>query len=319
MLKDRYGRKINYLRISVTDRCNFKCIYCLSKGKWDWIPHEEILRFEEIEEIVKFACSVGVKRVRLTGGEPLVRKDIEVLIKMLSSISGLQDLSLTTNGYFLEEMAEILKKAGLKRINISIDTLNPQKFEKLTGKPALKKVLRGLERALEVGFDPVKINVVVIRGFNDDEVVNLAKLSFELPVEVRFIEFMPIGKNSFWSEEHIVTIDEVKQKLEQEGSLIPAEKIGGGPAEVWKWKGAKGKVGFISPISHHFCSTCNRMRITPDGRLRPCLFSDIEIDLKQALREKKATLKELFTKALELKPLRHHKNFTRRPMHAIGG
>jgi cyclic pyranopterin phosphate synthase len=319
MLKDKHGREINYLRISVTDRCNFKCIYCLSKGKWNWIPHEEILRFEEIEEIVRFSCGVGVRRVRLTGGEPLVRKDIEVLVSMLSRISGLEDLSLTTNGYFLEDMADTLKKAGLKRLNISIDTLDPEKFEKLTGKPALKKVLAGLERALEVGFNPVKINVVVIKGFNDDEVVNLARLSLELPVEVRFIEFMPVGKNSLWSEEHIVSIDEIKLKLTEEGNLIPAEKIGGGPAEVWKWEGAKGKVGFISPISHHFCHTCNRMRITADGKLRPCLFSDIEIDLKQALREKKASLKELFTKALELKPLKHHKNFTRRPMQAIGG
>lgn len=319
MLVDSYGRSIEYLRISVTDRCNFNCIYCQSKKSWKWLPPEEILSFEEIEKVAKVSSELGVKRIRLTGGEPLLRKDIEILIKKLSQISGIEDLSLTTNGYFLEEKALTLKLAGLKRINISLDTLKREKFKELTGKDELDKILKGIERALEVGLNPVKINVVVIKGFNDEEIVDLAKLSLDKPLEVRFIEFMPIGKNPFWNESKVFYIAEVKKILENFRKLEPMISMGGGPAKSYRWKGALGKIGLISPLSEHMCKSCNRMRITADGKLRPCLFSDFEIDLKSALREKNFSLKEIFELALEKKPEKGFQNLTFKPMRIIGG
>ncbi len=319
MLVDHLGRKIEYLRISVTDRCNFKCIYCFSRQNWKWLSHEEILRFEEIEKIVRVSAKLGIRRIRLTGGEPLLRKDIEFLVKCLSQIPEIEDLSLTTNGFFLDTLGEKLKEAGLKRINISLDTLDKDKFEKLTGVSALERVLRGIEIALELGFNPVKINTVVIRGFNDNEILDLAKLTLEKPVEVRFIEFMPIGKNSLWNENNIVTVEEIRKVLEKFSGLIPDSSVGGGPAKVFRWKDAPGKIGLISPVSEHFCHRCNRFRITADGRLRPCLFSDNEINLKPVLREGKGTLEEAFYLALKIKPIKHSLNFTLRPMRAIGG
>lgn len=319
MLVDRLGRKIEYLRVSVTDRCNFKCIYCFTSQNWRWLPHTEILRFEEIEMIVKEASKLGIKRIRLTGGEPLLRKNIEFLIERLSRIPGIIDLSLTTNGFFLEEFGEKLKNAGIKRINISLDTLNKEKFKKLTGIQAFEKVLKGIDIALNLGFNPVKINVVVIKGFNDDEILDLAKLTLEKPLEVRFIEFMPIGKNNIWDEKKVITVKQIKSILEKFEKLSPASSFGGGPAKVFKWENAIGKIGLISPVSEHFCDKCNRLRITPDGRLRPCLFSDYEINLKPILREGKGTLESAFFSALKFKPAKHPLNFTLRPMRAIGG
>lgn len=320
MLIDSYGRKIEYLRISVTDRCNFRCIYCQSKKPWKWLPQEEILSFEEIEELVKISSELGVKRIRLTGGEPLLRKNIEILIQKLVQIPGIEDLSLTTNGYFLEERALSLKKAGLKRINISLDTLQREKFKELTGKDELSKILKGINKALEVGFNPVKINVVVIRGFNHEEIIDLAKLSLEKPLEVRFIEFMSLGKNPLWKEDKVFYVAEVKKVLESYEKLEPVSSIGGGPAKTYRWKGAVGKIGLISPLSEHICKNCNRMRITADGKLRPCLFSDFEIDLKSLLRRKKeGSLKEAFYLALKMKPEKREKIFTSKPMRAIGG
>lgn len=316
---DRFGRTIEYLRISITDKCNFRCIYCISHQDWNWVPHREILSFEEIEEIVRVGTKLGVKRVRLTGGEPLIRRDVEILIKKLASISELVDLSLTTNGYYLEELGGKLKSAGLNRINISLDTLDKEKFKKITGLDGLDKVIRGIETALKLVFYPVKINVVVIRGFNDDEILDLAKLSLDLPLEVRFIEFMPIGKNSFWNENHVVPASEIREVLSSYKPLLPTFSVGGGPARIFRWKGAKGKIGIISPITEHFCNRCNRFRITPDGRLRPCLFSDIEINLKPALRDKKVALSELFFQALKVKPKKYQLNSTLRPMRTIGG
>lgn len=319
MLVDPRGRRIEYLRISITDRCNFRCIYCQSKGPFKFLPHEEILTFEEIESIVRVGVKLGVKVVRLTGGEPLLRKGIVELVARLAKIPGLEDLSLTTNGYFLSELAKPLKEAGLKRINISLDTLSEEKFSELTGGFSLKKVMDGLYLSLSAGFTAVKINSVIIRGFNDEECEELAKLSIELPVEVRFIEFMPVGKNSLWDESRVVPISEIKERVERLGKLLPTEKVGKGPAAVFRFEGAKGKVGFISPLSSHFCGSCNRLRITADGRLRPCLFSDEEINLKDYLRGKKGSLEEAFREAMRIKPEMGVKASTQRPMRAIGG
>ncbi|MCX8042334.1 MAG: GTP 3',8-cyclase MoaA [Thermodesulfobacteriaceae bacterium] len=319
MLIDSYGRTIEYLRISVTDRCNFKCIYCQSQRPWKQLPPKEILSFEEIEEIVKVSSQLGVKRIRLTGGEPLLRKNIEILVEKLAKIPGIEDLSLTTNGFFLEEKALILKKVGLKRINISLDTLEREKFKKITGKDELNRILRGIEVALEVGFNPVKINVVVIRGFNHEEIIDLAKLTLEKPLEVRFIEFMPLGKNSLWNESKVFYVTEIRKILESFKKLEPVFSVGGGPAKSYKWKGSLGKIGLISPISEHICRYCNRMRITADGKLRPCLFSDFEIDLKAILRKRKGSLREAFKLALKMKPEKGEQNSTIKPMKLIGG
>jgi cyclic pyranopterin phosphate synthase len=319
VLVDPRGRRIDYLRISITDRCNFRCIYCQSKGPFKFLPHEEILTFEEIESIVRVGVKLGVKVVRLTGGEPLLRKGIVELVARLAKVPGLEDLSLTTNGYFLSELVKPLKEAGLKRINLSLDTLSEEKFSELTGGFSLKKVMEGLYLSLSEGFTAVKINSVIIRDFNDEECEELAKLSIELPVEVRFIEFMPVGKNSLWDESRVVPISEIKERVERLGKLWPAEKVGKGPAAVFRFEVAKGKVGFISPLSSHFCGSCNRLRITADGRLRPCLFSDEEINLKDYLRGKKGSLEEAFREALRIKPEIGVKASTQRPMRAIGG
>ncbi len=319
MLVDSLGRKIEYLRISITDRCNFKCIYCVSKGKIDFLPQEELLTFEEIEEIVRVGVKLGIRVIRLTGGEPLLRRDVEKLVSRLSKIEGLEDLSLTTNGYFLAEMASTLREAGLKRINLSLDTLSEKKFKELTGGFSWRKVWEGLEKSLEVGFNPVKINCVIIRGFNDEECESLARLTYELPIEVRFIEFMPVGDNPFWGIDRVVPIVEIMEGIKKLGPLIPAGKTGMGPARVYALPGAKGKIGFISPLSSHFCGSCNRLRITSDGRLRPCLFSDVEINLKNYLRKGLKSLEEAFAEALKIKPKIGVKGSTQRPMRAIGG
>ncbi|MFN3567316.1 MAG: GTP 3',8-cyclase MoaA [Caldimicrobium sp.] len=319
MLVDKYGRAITYLRISVTDRCNFRCIYCQRKGPFTYLPHDEILTYEEIEEIVKVAVKLGVKRVRLTGGEPLLRSGVEKLIEKLASIPGIEDLSLTTNGYFLLEKAELLKRSGLKRINISLDTLDPKKFEKITGGFKFEKIWKGILRAWEVGFQPLKINVVVIKDVNDDEVIELAKLTLNYPWEVRFIEFMPIGHDTCWSEKSIVSIKEIKDTIETFLPLEEVDSYGGGPAKTFQMKGAKGKIGFISPLSEHFCYKCNRFRITADGRLRTCLFSDREINLKEYLRGKKGTIEEAFYLALQMKPEKRILKPTNRGMRTIGG
>lgn len=319
MLIDRFGRTIEYLRISVTDRCNFRCIYCENRGPFKKVPAREILTYEEIIEIVEVALELGVKRIRITGGEPLLRKDIEYLIKRLSSLEGLKDLSLTTNGYFLLEKAETLKRSGLRRLNVSLDTLSPTKFFHLTGGFNFQKVWDGLLKAEELGFSPIKINVVVIRGFNDEEILELAKLSLRYPWEIRFIEYMPIGKQNNWSREKIVPLAEIKAQVESYSPLKPVNSFGGGPAKVFQWEGALGKIGFISPISEHFCRTCNRLRITAEGKLRVCLFSDREIDLKEYLRDKRGSLKEAFNLALQIKPEVRSLKTTKRAMRTIGG
>lgn len=319
MLRDGQGRIIDYLRVSVTDRCNLRCFYC-SRGAFEWLPPEEILSYEEIYEVVAAAVELGVKRVRLTGGEPLVRKGLPALVRQLASLPGLEDLSLTTNGLRLKELARELKQAGLKRVNVSLDTLRKERFRELTGKDALSQVLEGIEAALEVGLQPVKINAVILRGFNEDEIEDLARLSLERPLEVRFIEFMPIGQGNPWGEEYWYPLEEIKRRVEEVAPLEEASSLGGGPAQVFRFPGAAGTLGFIAALSQHFCHRCNRLRLTPEGKLRFCLFSDQEFDLEPYLSQGREALKEALLRSIKLKPASRFSGAgPKRLMRSIGG
>lgn len=277
---------ISYLRVSVTDRCNFRCRYCMPEGKKEFVPYTEILRYEEISEIVRVFSQFGVTSVRLTGGEPLVRKGIENLILQLKEIEGINEISLTTNGFFLEEKAETLKDSGLKRVNVSLDTLNPEKFSYITrtSEDAFFRVLRGIEKAKEVGLTPVKVNTVLVKGFNDSEVEDFVRFSADIGVEVRFIELMPVG-GQFFSRENFIPISWMKELLEEKfGELKPVKTVKMGPAKSFRVGNTEAVVGFIPSVSQHFCSECNRVRLTSDGKLRLCLMSDREINLKSILR-----------------------------------
>ena len=310
---DAYNRPISYLRISVTDRCNLRCIYCMPPEGVEWRPHEEILRYEEIETIAQAAAKLGITKLRLTGGEPLVRLGIEDLVRQLARIPGIDDLAMTTNGILLSRYAAPLAEAGLQRVNVSLDTLRPERFERITRLGRLEDVLTGIEAARQAGLEPIKINTVVIRGMNDDEVVDLAKKTMETGWDIRFIEMMPLGNGGLadgdWHE-RVVTGNEIRRKIEAElGNLEPAKVTkGGGPACYYRLPGAMGTLGFITPISEHFCYQCNRLRLTADGQLRPCLLSDQEIDLRTPLRAGAgvAEIKRLILQAIEIKPMRHH-------------
>ena len=322
MLNDAFGRKINYLRVSVTDRCNLRCLYCSSRDQFSWLPPEEILTYEELLRILKVGVSLGIKKIRLTGGEPLLRKGIVEFVARVARLEGVADLSLTTNGVLLKELATELKRAGLKRVNISLDTLQPERYTRLCGKPYLTRVLEGIETALKVGFYPVKLNAVIIRGQNDDEIEDLARLALEAPLEVRFIEFMPVGEGAPWKDEAYVSAEEIKDRLRAFGELKPCPSIGGGPAKTFTFPNARGKIGFITAMSDHFCKRCNRLRLTPEGKLRPCLFSDVEYNLKPLLRSRanEEALAQAFFKALSLKPAsRLQGGSPRRLMRSIGG
>ena len=279
-LFDSFGRRINYLRISVTDRCNLHCIYCMPPEGIPLIPHSEILSYEEISTVARVAARLGVNKVRLTGGEPLVRANLPKLIEMLSQIGGIDEVSLTTNGTLLKKYAFELKQAGLKRVNISLDTLKADRFQYITRLGKLKDVLEGIEAARDAGFNPIKINTLVMRGINDDEVLDFANMTYKECWHVRFIELMP-----FASVADFVPLDEIRQRIMSLGSLEPCLPItGNGPARYYRLSGAKGTIGFISPITEPFCSSCNRMRLTSNGQLCPCLLSDDGIDLKGPLR-----------------------------------
>ncbi len=322
MLKDSFGRRITYLRVSVTDRCNLRCLYCSSKDRFSWLPPEEILTYEELLRVVKIGLKLGIRKIRLTGGEPLLRRGFVKFVAELSRFEGLEDLALTTNGVLLAEMASALKKAGLRRVNISLDTLRPERFKRLCGRPYLEKVLQGIDTALKVGLHPVKINTVVMRGQNDDELEELARLTLEYPLEVRFIEFMPVGEGAAWEKDAFLPAEEIKKRLLTLGKLNPSPSFGAGPAKTYAFVGAKGKIGFITAMSEHFCDRCNRLRLTPEGKLRPCLFSDEELDLKPLLRSgaDDAALSRAFLKALHFKPAsRLATRGPRRFMRSIGG
>jgi len=327
MLLDPYKRKINYLRISVTDKCNLRCRYCMPEEGIPLISHGAILTYEEILRIVRVFAAEGISKVRLTGGEPLVRKGIVDFISRLSQIEEIKDLSLTTNGILLKEYARDLKRAGLKRINVSLDSLTKERFFQITRRDEYERVWNGIEEALRVGFSPIKINMVAIKGLNDDEIESFARLTLHLPLTVRFIEYMPSGNGEEWKESDILTIPRIKDHLERVGRLIPIPSDRwDGPAKRYRIEGAKGEIGLIGAVSSHFCADCNRLRLTPDGKIRTCLFSDEEIDVREILRKggSDQNLKERLLDALRAKPERHHINThqfkkCQRNMSAIGG
>ncbi|HID90183.1 MAG TPA: GTP 3',8-cyclase MoaA, partial [Anaerolineae bacterium] len=283
---DTYGRPIQYLRVSVTDRCNLRCVYCMPEEGIPLISHEEVLRYEEIVRVVRIAVEMGFVHVRLTGGEPLVRKGIVDLVRELACIPGLDDLSMTTNGILLARHAEDLARAGLRRVNISLDTLRPDRFRRITRWGRLEDVLEGREAALAAGLRPVKVNTVVVRGLNDDEVVDLARLTLEPDWHIRFIEVMPLGEGAHWAGDGVVSAAEIRRRIEAALGPLTAVRgeAGAGPARYYRLPGAEGTLGFISPVTEHFCHACNRLRLTSDGRLLPCLLSGVAIDLRTPLR-----------------------------------
>lgn len=283
MLIDNFNRIINYIRISVTDRCNLRCKYCVD-GAFPFIPHSEILSYEEIIRFVRLSAQLGVNKVRLTGGEPLVRKGISYLLKELNNIEGIKDISLTTNAVFLGEKILELKDAGLKRVNISLDTLKRERFKFITGVDAFDDVLMSIEKSIYAGMKPIKINTVIIKGFNDDEILDFARLAKKWDQHVRFIEFMPFGNLDLWDAGTIISSQQIEEIIKTQFELESSENKDKGPAKMFNIKGSKGKIGFISPVSTHICSECNRIRLTSGGKIRPCLFSDVEYDVKKFLR-----------------------------------
>jgi len=322
-LSDSFQRPIDYLRISVTDRCNLRCIYCMPAEGVHLMSHGDILSYEEIYAVAEAAAQLGIKKVRITGGEPLVRAGLPKLVQMLAQIDAIDDISLTTNGILLAHYAAELKSAGLRRVNISLDTLKPDRFKYITrgGNPG--EVLEGIEAAKSVGLNPTKINVVVMSGINDDELLDFAAKTVTEEWHVRFIEHMPFTEDT--TNSSFVSVEEMRQRLAVLGKLEPCSFKGNGPAKYFRLPQAKGTIGFITPVSEHFCFHCNRLRLTADGKLRPCLLSDEEIDLRQPLRSgiSSANLKRLIKKAVASKPLRHRLAEGRvpqdRPFSQVGG
>jgi len=328
---DKHNREINYLRVSITDRCNLRCVYCMPKEGVSFLGHKDVLSYEEILRVVHAAVRTGIVKVRVTGGEPLVRRGVIDFLAALNRIPGLRDISLTTNGILLEDYADDLVTAGIRRINVSLDSLIAEKYRAITRGGDLARVHRGIEKSYTAGLSPIKINVVAIKGFNDDEVIDFAKLTMDRPYQVRFIEFMPIGEAALENGFHYLSHDEI---LDTINGFSPLEAITGnrsstdGPARLFKMQGARGEIGLISAMSHQFCSSCNRLRLTADGRLRACLMSDEELDLKTPLRDgcDDATVQGLIRRAILNKPKNSPLNCceTRRKkciknMSAIGG
>lgn len=283
-LVDGFGRVHDDLRVSVTDRCNLRCAYCMPESP-DWFPREEILRYEETERIVRVAAGLGIRRIRVTGGEPLVRRDLDRLISMLAAVPGIDDLSLTTNGVLLDEWAGRLRAAGLRRVNVSLDTLDRERFRRVAGRDALGRTLAGLEAAEKAGLAPLKINTVLLRGLNDGEVEPMVALARERGWEVRFIEFMPLENGGTWDLGRVVTGAEVRNRIHARWPISPVEPDPPhAPASRWRFDDGAGFVGFIDSVSAPFCGDCSRLRLTSDGKLRVCLYDAAESDLKGALR-----------------------------------
>lgn len=306
-LLDGSGRTINYLRISVTDKCNFRCLYCMPEEGLRWLPKSDILSYEEITEVVRQLLPLGVTRLRITGGEPLIRPDVEKLIARLSALDGIQDIALSTNGVHLPRLAQPLRAAGLDRVNLSADSLRPDRIARIARRSLGFEPIASALAAERAGLSPVKINFVVMRGINDDEIEDFARLTLEHPWHVRFIELMPVGGMRDVTWDHIVPSDEILERLSSIAALAPVAgpARSNGPAKYFAFPGAAGSVGVITPMTHTYCSTCNKIRLTADGRLRTCLFGEHEIDLRTPIRSGVAIAGIVEGGLLE-KPPEHH-------------
>ena len=327
MLRDSFGRQITDLRLSVTDRCNFKCVYCKPQLEGRWVQRSELLTFEELERVARILVSLGIEKIRITGGEPLVRQNIEHLIARIERIEGVQDLCMTTNGYVLAEKGEILQRAGLRRVTVSLDTLNAEKFTAITGKDYFARVLEGIDAAVALGFQPVKVNAVIMRDVNDDELVAFARFAREKNVVFRFIEFMPLDADHQWSKNRVVTLDEMVERISSYEKLVPlpAHSISE-TARRFQFEDGVGEIGIIAPVSRPFCGHCSRIRMTADGKIRTCLFSILEHDVRALLRGGASddAIKGFIERVVDQKEERHHINdpdFVQpeRDMSLIGG
>jgi len=307
-LTDQYNRQLNYLRVSITDHCNLRCIYCDPHGPFPKLPHNEILRYEEIIRILKIGIELGIKKIRITGGEPLLRRGVYDFLSSVKQLDGIDDVSLTTNAALLKDNVDKIKASGINRINVSLDTLSAGKYLKITGCNHFDRAWQGILAAHRAGFNPIKINVVPLRGINDDDLADLAGLSFDYPFHIRFIEYMPIGDTDIKNDPPLLT-DEIKNKISRLGEIVPIKNgRNDGPARRYKFEGALGEIGFISPISRHFCSTCNRLRLTADGHLKPCLLSENQTDLKTQLRSgcSDQELADTIIQVVQKKHPKHH-------------
>jgi cyclic pyranopterin phosphate synthase len=308
-LIDKYGRHIDYVRLSVTDRCDFRCVYCMSE-KMTFLPRKDVLSLEEIYKVARAFTSLGVRRIRLTGGEPLVRSNILSLVENIGALPGLDELLITTNGSHLEAMAADLKRAGVTRLNISLDSLDADCFKAMTRTGDLHQVLRGIERAREVGFRQLRINAVILKGHNDHEILDLLEYAMKLGINIAYIEEMPLGEVSDHERgDTVCSNDEVRRVIEERYPLTPVVMKTAGPSRYYQMDNSPTRVGFISPVSHNFCDSCNRVRVTVEGRLLLCLGNEHSVDLRELLRaqpDNDAVLQETIRAAMDIKPLRHH-------------
>ncbi|TVY05539.1 GTP 3',8-cyclase MoaA [Paenibacillus cremeus] len=307
VLTDRFGRIHDYLRISVTDRCNLRCVYCMPEEGMEFEPEERLLSFHEITEVVRVLAGYGVRKLRITGGEPLVRKNLEQLIAMLSAIPGIEDIALTTNAIYFASRAERLREAGLTRINISLDSLRADRFALITRGGDITRVLASIEEAVRVGLDPIKLNVVLMKGINEDEIEDFLRLTIERKLNVRFIEYMPIGHDDQGWKSKYIPLSTVLERCEKQGWVVEAYEQGlrgNGPSQNFRIAGALGTFGLIHPVSDHFCETCNRLRLTADGNIKPCLYWSDEFNVRKVIGDDEA-LADLFFRALDVKPESH--------------
>jgi cyclic pyranopterin phosphate synthase len=304
---DQFGRRVEYLRVSVTDKCNLRCVYCMPLDGLDWLKRESLLSYEEIASVLRTMAGMGLEKVRITGGEPLVRKDLPRLVEMVADIPEIVDISLSTNAVLLADQAQALRDAGISRVNVSLDSLQEERVDAIARRPgSFGRIMEGLDAAEAVGFDPIKINVVLIGGQNDDEIEEFALITRDRPWHIRFIELMPTGSNLELSANSFVSCQEALARIRRMGSIEPVEgPAGNGPATYFRFPGAAGTVGVITPMSHNYCDRCNRMRLTADGQLRPCLFGSIQTNLRDPLRAGE-DLVPLIEETLRIKPERHY-------------
>ena len=304
---DQFGRRVEYVRVSVTDKCNLRCVYCMPLDGLEWLKRESLLSYEEIASVLRTMAGMGLEKVRITGGEPLVRKDLPRLVGMLAEIPGIVDISLSTNAVLLADQAQALRDAGVSRVNVSLDSLQEEPVDAIARRPgSFGRIMEGLDAAEAVGFDPIKINVVLIGGQNDDEIEDFALITRDRPWHIRFIELMPTGSNLDLSADNFVSCQEALARIRRMESIEPVDgPAGNGPATYFRFPGAAGTVGVITPMSHNYCDRCNRMRLTADGQLRPCLFGSLQTNLRDPLRAG-ADLVPLIEETLRIKPERHY-------------